>query len=57
MFNLDTKALVRCLRTASIRGVDPYDSNPTQARVWNRAWQDKARRSRSEADANRELGV
>lgn len=56
MFQLSTKALIRCLRTASVHGVDPYDSNPTQARVWKRAAQDKFRRSHSEYDANREQG-
>ena len=36
--------LVRALRSAIRTGVDPYNSHPTQAQAWKRAWADKLRR-------------
>ncbi len=54
---LTTPALIRCLRTAARHGVNPYDSNAVQSRIFNKAWNDKARRSHSETDANRYLNV
>jgi hypothetical protein len=54
---LTTPALIRCLRTAARHGVNPYDSNTVQAPIFKKAWNDKARCSRSESDANRYLGA
>lgn len=42
---LSHKAIKRCMQSAARGGLDPYNSHPAQSAKWERAWNDKARRS------------
>lgn len=45
----------RAMTSAQRKGVNPYDSQPTQAAFWSKAWKDKARRLAAKEAATSDL--